>query len=143
MPVVTAGQLKKLSFTVFEKMGAPAEAAEIVSNYMVDSHLYGHDTHGVISLPRFVDDIRIGKIDPSAEIEVARSGPATAVVDGKWVFGYVTATKAMEVAVEIAKQQGVSAVGVMNGNHIGMLWGYAKIAVDQGLIGIVFCSSGP
>ncbi len=143
MPVVSASQLRELSFEVFERMGVPPEAAEIVSNYIVDSHLYGHDTHGVISLPRFVEDIRVGKIIPEAQIEVVRRGPATALVDGNRGFGYVTATEAMEIAIDVARSQGVSAVGVTNCNHIGMLWGYAKMAVDQGLIGVVVCSAGP
>ncbi len=143
MPVLTAGQLKKLTWAVFKKLGAPVEVAEIMSNYTVDSHLYGHDTHGLISIPRYANDVRVGRIDPHARVEVLRRGPATALLDGKRGFGYVTATKAMEIAIEIAKQEGVSTVGVTNCNHIGMLWGYVKTAVDQGLIGIVLCNSGP
>ncbi len=143
MPVVTASQLKELTFAVFEKLGAPAEVAEIVSNYTVVTHLYGHDTHGLISVPRYANEVKTGIIDPHAQVQVVREGPATVLLDGKQGFGYVTATKAMEMAIETARQAGVSVVGVTNCNHIGMLWGYVKMAVDQGLIGIVLCNSGP
>lgn len=143
MPVVKADELRQLGISILEKAGASTEKARIVSDYMVDSHLYGHETHGVISIPRFVKDIRVGKINLAAKMEIVRQSGGTALIDGHWDFGYVTATKAMETAIEMAGSQGTSAIAVRNCNHIGMLWGYAKMAVDRGLIGIVVCSSGP
>ena len=143
MPVVTASQLQKLTFAIFEKLGAPPEAAEIVSNYTVDTHLYGHDTHGLLSVPRYAHEVKVGKIRPRAQLEVIRRDRGTALLDGHQGFGYVSAVAAMQLAIELAQENGISAVGVTNCNHIGMLWGYAKMAVDQGLIGIVLCNSGP
>jgi len=143
MPVVTANQLRNLCLVIFERAGAPKEAAEIVSDCTVDTCLYGHDTHGAVNIARFVKDVKTGKINPKAEIEVVKRGPATALIDGHRGFGYVTATKAMKLAIEIAREQGTASVGVTNCNHVGMLWGYAKMAVDKGLIAIIFCGTGP
>ncbi len=142
MSVVRPAQVKKLTFAIFEKIGAPPEAAEIISRYTVDSHLYGHDTHGLQSVPRYVNDMKAGKIDPTAQMEIVKNDPPTVLIDGHWGFGYVTAAQAMDVAIETAKQHGLAAVAVNKCNHVGMLWGYVKMAVDEGLIAIILCSSG-
>jgi len=143
MVIVSADELKQLGVSIFKKVGTPDEIAQTVSDYMVKSHLYGHETHGVISVPRFVKDIRTGKINPKANIEIIKSTSSSALIDCHRGFGYFTAIKGMDVAIQIAKAQGVSAVGLTNCNHVGMLWGYVKQAVDKGMIGLMACSSGP
>ena len=59
MPVISAAKLKKLSVSLFEKMGVPQDVAQVVSSSTVENCLYGHDTHGMILIPRSTRLIRI------------------------------------------------------------------------------------
>ena len=51
-------------------------------------------------------------------------------------MGQVVGHKAMQMAIEKAKKVGMAMVVVRNSNHYGIAGYYAKMACDQGLIGL-------
>ena len=90
-----APHLTNVSSGLLERAGAPAGSARAAANCIVENCLYGHDSHGMALLPRFVADIESGKIDPAAQSEVVSKGPAAALVLGHRGFGQITMTDAM------------------------------------------------
>jgi LDH2 family malate/lactate/ureidoglycolate dehydrogenase len=78
-----------------------------------------------------------GQLDPRAAVEVVRDGPATALVDGGGGLGHVPAARAMRLAIEKARANGVAAVAVRNSGHFGAAGAYAAMAAAEGLIGVV------
>lgn len=124
-------------------MHVPEAIASIVSDNIVENCLYGHDSHGMTLLPRFVSDIKIGKIKPEAKSKIEKKSVCSVQIDGNRGFGQVTMTEAMNIAVDIAKDTGISAVTVTNCNHVGILWSFVKTAADKGAIGMIWCASGP
>lgn len=150
MPLFKAEQLKNLSVGIFKAAGASDYEAEVVSQHLVNANLAGHDSHGVLRIPSYISMIKEGykpygyvsKIVPGAQIEIVKETETTALIDGHWGFGQVTAGKAMELAIEKAKKHGVGAVGVLHCNHIGRLGEYSMMAAKEDLIGFVVCNSG-
>jgi len=49
----------------------------------------------------------------------------------------------MEMAIEKSKKSGLAMVGVNNSGHSGMVGYYARMALQQDLIGIVICNTRP
>jgi uncharacterized oxidoreductase len=96
----------------------------------------------VIRIPQYIASWRKGDADPTAEPEVIRQGPATALVDGKLGFGQIVARRGMEVAMEKAADVGVSSVGVFNSNHIGRLADYTEMALAQDMLAILAVNAG-
>ncbi len=143
MPKVGVDKLTKISVSFFEKMGVSAEIALLVSNHIVQNCLYGHDTHGVNLIPRFIKDLEIGKIKPEARTEIIKTTPSIARADGHRGFGAITMTDVMNAAIEMCRESGIAALTVTNLNHVGILWAYAKAATDAGMIGMLWCGSGP
>lgn len=143
MLVFSADKLRKSSVRLFEKMNVPHDIAQVVSNNIVENCLYGHDSHGLALVPRFIRDIETGKIKPEAKTEVIKKSAGTAWLDGHRGFGQVTMTDAMQTAIKIAKDTGVSAVTITNCNHVGILWTFARMAVEKGMIGMIWSESGP
>ena len=143
MPIVHADELRRLGAGIFGKMGVPGELATVVSNTIVENSLYGHDSHGALLIPRFAKDLDAGKIKPEARTEITRTAAGTARVDGHRGFGQVTMTDAMALAMEMARDSGVSAVSVTDCNHVGMLWSYVRTAAEAGMIAMIWCASGP
>ena len=82
MPTVEHNVLRKLVYDVYRTLGAPDAQARLVSDYQVDTNLYGHDSHGCVAVPRFVNDVRSGKIVPYAEPELVRRDGPTALING-------------------------------------------------------------
>lgn len=143
MPTFTASQLKRVGISVFEAAGVPNSEAKRVTDSLVEANLVGHDSHGVIRILQYVENIRKGKIKLGVKIEVVRETPSTALIDGHWGFGQVIAEKGMKIAIEKAKGTSMSSVGVFHCNHIGRLGEYSMMAAERDMIGAVVCNSEP
>lgn len=143
MPRIMSDQLREIAREIFKAVGVKENLAERVSDSLVESNLRGVDSHGVMRLPAYVRLIEQGKIRPDSKPIVVRETVATAVVDGGWGFGQVVARRAMEIAIEKARQCGASAVGVIHCNHIGRLGEYSQMAAEEDMIGMIMCNSGP
>ncbi|MDE0634629.1 MAG: Ldh family oxidoreductase [Candidatus Poribacteria bacterium] len=137
MPNLTAEELIDICLNVFQKLNIPPSEAEIVTRSMVDANRVGHDSHGVIHLPKYVQELEAGLIQPGAPIETRHESASIAVLDGNWGFGPVIATHAVALAIQKAKQTDISSVAVSRCNEVGRLGGYACLAVDAEMIGLL------
>ena len=140
MPTLTAAQLTQICRNVFRKWDVSAAEAEIVTQSMVDANRVGHDSHGVIHLPKYVRELEAGLIQSGAPIEIVQESASIAVLDGHWGFGPVIATRAVEIAIQKAKQTDVSTIAVSRCNEVGRLGGYASLAADAGMIGLLMAN---
>src|SRR5262245_55307846 len=84
--------------------GLPPADAATVAELMAETDLAGADAHGVFRLPHYVRRLRAGGVNPRPRIRVARSGPATALVDGDDGMGHLVMGEAARTAVEIARE---------------------------------------
>jgi uncharacterized oxidoreductase len=130
--------LTALCAEVFERLGSGPPEARRVAASLVGANLTGHDSHGVIRLPRYVDWVRLGDILPNQTIELIVDTPVIAVVDGRYGFGQTVAPSAVAVGIEKAKAAGLSAVSLRNAGHIGRVGEWAEMAAAAGLISIHF-----
>jgi uncharacterized oxidoreductase len=137
MPIFTAEELTEICFSVFRAMGVSDAEAELVAQSMVEANLAGHDSHGVIHLPKYVREIENGLIQPGAEIQVRRESPSMATLDGGWGFGPVIAVHAVKLAALKAKATDVATVTAYRCNEVGRLGGYALIAAKEDMIGLL------
>ncbi len=136
--------LQEMAQRIFVAAGTPEDLAAHVARHLVKANLSGHDSHGVIRIPRYVQMIEQGTLAGAARPEVVRDWPATAVVDGKRGFGQVAASLALDVAIDKAGKNGVGAASVRRCNHIGRLGDYSEAAAERGYIAIMtYGSAGP
>lgn len=140
MPNLTAKELTDICLNVFEKLNISTSEAEIVTRSMVDANRVGHDSHGVIHLPKYVQELEAGLIQPGAPIETMHESASIAVLDGNWGFGPVIATRAVELAIQKAKQTDISSIAVSRCNEVGRLGGYACLAADAEMIGLLMAN---
>ena len=68
----SAGELLHLARAVLEDAGAPPATAAAVAESLVESNLRGHDSHGVRRLVPYLEFVRDGQVDPTAEPEVTK-----------------------------------------------------------------------
>ena len=137
MPNFTAEELTTVCLNVFQELNIPAAEAEVVTRSMVDANRVGHDSHGVIHLPKYVRELEAGLIQPGSPTETLHESASIAVLDGNWGFGPVIATRAVELAIQKAKQTDVSSIAVSQCNEVGRLGGYACLAADAEMIGLL------
>lgn len=119
----------------------PDDDARQVAQSLVQTSLWGIDSHGIARLPHYLNRLAHGSILARPAIAVTRSGPATAHVSGGQGLGIVVAHRANRVAMDIARESGVGAVGVSDSSHCGAIGLYTRDAARAGLVGIGFTHS--
>lgn len=139
---VQADKITELGIEIFTKQGASLERATFLVDTLVEANLTGHDSHGVFYYVRYSDRIKEGYLKVDAEPKIVKETPGTALIDGNWTFGQITAKKLVETAVDKAKENMVSAVGAFNCNHIGRIGYYTDWAAKQGIITTFYVNVG-
>jgi LDH2 family malate/lactate/ureidoglycolate dehydrogenase len=115
--------------------GASAESVEAATRAMMHASRLGVDSHGVRLTEHYTRALRGGRVNARPAPSVRRTGPATAILDGDDGLGHLTGFRAMELAVEIAGESGVGAVGAVRSSHYGAAGAYAFAAAEAGMIG--------
>src|ERR1044071_2872169 len=140
MPKIKAERLEEIGRALFEAAGAPAAEAALVMRHIVGANLVGHDSHGVIQIPTYIDRIKAGHIVPGAPWQIVKESPTTTVVEGHW--GFVANERAMRLTIEKAEKSNVAAATVFRQGHIGRLSSYTQMAAQAGMIGLITADSG-
>ncbi|HSW82072.1 MAG TPA: Ldh family oxidoreductase [Usitatibacter sp.] len=141
MQRVRRERLETWAVACLEKVGVPPPEAKLVGSSLVQTSVWGIDSHGVLRLTHYLNRMTIGSISPSAAPVVMRTGPVTAQVHGQDGLGIVHASLAMEVAIEMAKESGAGIVGVGHSSHCGAMGLYTRMAAREHLIGIAMTHS--
>lgn len=133
--------LKKFCCDAFERFGFTADECKIITDVLLLSDLYGIESHGMQRLVRYHKGIEKGLINPKAKPEVVFETPVSAVIEGNDGMGQLISHEAMKIAIKKAKESGVGIVTVRNSNHFGIAGYYAKMACDEGLLGMAMTNS--
>jgi hydroxycarboxylate dehydrogenase B len=142
MVMIKADRLRGLVGDIFSAAGCSRGEAERIARYLVAANLAGHDSHGVVRVPRYVEMKRDGRVVADQTIEVTVDTPVLAVIDGRFGFGQSVAPQAVEIGIAKCKAMGLSAVSLRNSGHIGRVGDWAEMAAAADLISIHFVNAG-
>jgi uncharacterized oxidoreductase len=142
MPIVQADRLTRIGAVLLKAAGASDEEANAVAVGCVNANLAGHDSHGAIAIPTYIDRIKAGHIVPGAKWTIVQESPTTTVIDGHWGFGFHVNAKAMALTIEKAKTANLAACTVFRQSHVGRLAAYPMMAIKEGMIGLATADSG-
>ena len=142
MPKISAERLHKIGAGLLVGAGASQQEADTVARGCINANLVGHDSHGIILIPSYVERIKVGHIVPGAPFKIVQESPSTTVIDGHWGFGFVVNERAMQMTIEKAKVTNVAAATVYRQSHVGRLGAYPLMAAQAGMIGIATADSG-
>lgn len=131
-------RLRAVVVEICRRGGGSDDAAAIVADHLVQANLFGHDSHGVGMLPRYVEGIAAGKLVPGASAQVVKDEGAVLVVDGRRGFGQAVARDAILRGIERARQTGVVMLALRNAFHIGRIGTYGELCAEAGMISIHF-----
>ena len=147
IPTVTVplDLLARFCREVAERMGVAPDDAVIFVDALLSGSLRSlpGQGQGVQQLPVYHERIKSGVVDVAARFEVAGRHGGAALTDAHRGLGSVAATKAMSLAIDLAADQGVGAVGVRDSTHFGIAAYYAMLALPHDFIGIAFSNAGP
>ena len=133
---IRVDSMKAFCNEVFKKFGFTEEESSIITDVLMLSDIYGIESHGVQRLVRYHKGIESGMIKVHAKPEIVKETPVSAVIDGHEGMGQLIGHFSMNLAIKKAKETGIGIVTVRESNHYGIAGYYAKMACDQGLIGM-------
>ena len=142
MPSIMPDELEKIATALLIEAGASKEESKVISRLSIAANLAGHDSHGIIQIPTYIDRVNRGHIVPGAKYEIVKDTPTTTVVDGHWGFGYSVTERLMRETIEKAKTQNIAAATVYRQSHIGRLAAYPLMAAQADMIGMITADSG-
>jgi len=134
MPSFAANDLTEFVTRLFSAAGVPQEDASIVARSLVGANLRGHDSHGVMRVPQYVDFLQTGTYNIGVDLKVEHDSPAVVVCDGQWGLGQVQAHRLLDLVIPRARQFGLAAGTARNCGHVGRLGEYAERATEEGLV---------
>ncbi|OZM76996.1 malate/lactate/ureidoglycolate dehydrogenase [Pseudonocardia sp. MH-G8] len=136
--LIAADELESTVREIFTAAGCSTDEAGLIARELLGANLAGHDSHGVVRVPLYVDWMRQGYVLAGQEAQVVTDGGAFVVLDGNRGFGQTIAAQAVALGVERAQASGSCIVALRNAGHIGRVGAYAETALAAGLISIHF-----
>jgi LDH2 family malate/lactate/ureidoglycolate dehydrogenase len=143
MPTFAAGDLKQLIQVILEASGTPEQSARHVADSLIDANLAGHDSHGVIRVLQYLEEVEKGALDPKAEPEMILRDGGIAVVDGKWGWGQVAMLMATREVVDRARETGIGLATVTRCYHIGRVAPYVEEITNAQMVGLAMANANP
>src|SRR6266446_5550895 len=141
MVKLNAAALRDFVGDIFVAVGCSRAEAEGIARYLVAANLVGHDSHGVIRVPRYVQLKKDGVIVADRNVRVLLDTPVLAVVDGEFGFGQTIAPQAVAIGIAKCRAMGLSAVAMRNSGHIGRVGDWAEMAAEAGLVSVHFVNA--
>jgi LDH2 family malate/lactate/ureidoglycolate dehydrogenase len=87
-------------------------------------------------LRAYVQWFRDGILNPNPQARIVSETPATATIDGDRGLGVLQGTRAMQLAIDKARETGVGVVTMRNSGHLGAVGHFATQAARQDMVGI-------
>jgi len=133
--LTSEGQLEGVVAALFEAVDVPSTDAHSIAETLVFADMRGVESHGVQFAPRYVRGLSRGLLNPAPKVSAVRERGAIAVLDGDNGLGFISARAAIDLAVELARRNGIGCVTVRHSNHFGPAAFYAMRALEAGMIG--------
>lgn len=140
---VDVDKLRTVTEQVFMHCGVPESEARLGADVLIFADESGIDTHGVSNMLRaYVASYNSNATNPDPQMKIVKETPSTATIDGDGGLGLMIAPKAMEIAIQKARDVGTGLVAVRNSGHLGAAGYHAMMAAEQDMIGWCMTAGG-
>jgi ureidoglycolate dehydrogenase (NAD+) len=140
---VSAAALSRFATEVFARAGLPRGDAALVAEVLVWANLRGVDTHGVLRIPRYVELIENGDMNPRPSLRIRTETPAAVLLEADRAAGPVAMMRGVAEAVRKARDAGIGLALVRATTHTAALGYYTLEITKEGMAGIALAGSWP
>ena len=138
---IAADRLRRLAATILGAAGSSADEADVVAARLIGANLAGHDSHGVIRVPQYVDQVQAGHVLPNRTAEVVSETDAVTVLDGQGGYGQIVGAQSVQAAIDKATRHGIALSALQRSAHLGRLGDWAEMAAAAGMASIHFVNA--
>lgn len=131
--VFQAKALEHAIATIVAAGGSEPREAQLVSSNLVMANLSGHDSHGVGMIPRYIESLKEGGLQPNRHPQIKFDGDALLALDGHAGYGQVIGLEATDMAIARFGTNPCT-IGIPLAGKPPMILDMATSAVAQGKI---------
>lgn len=140
---IAEAEARALATAAFTRAGVPAAEAADAAEILTLAEMMGIGTHGLSRVRTYVERMAAGGIDPGATASVTAPAPALRLVDARNGLGPAMARRALDAAIEAARETGLGGAFCRRSSHLGALSPYLWIAAEAGFAAIVSSNTAP
>lgn len=134
---ITPDALTALAVDALMAYGVLEQDAQRVARILVLADMMKLHTHGVSRLVSYCERLRIGGIDPAPQIRTEAPAPAIRRIDGGNGLGPLVGMRALDAAMEAARETGIAMAICCGSSHFGPIAPYAWIAAAEGFASMI------
>ena len=139
--LISSSDLGVLTTSVFVAAGSEEAEARAIAENLVTANLMGHDSHGVILVPAYVEQALDGRLKPGASVSVVLDNGVFMLLDGNMGYGQIIGPQAMELGIAKAREHGAAIVGLRNTHHLGRIGAWGELCAQAGLVSMHFVTA--
>jgi (2R)-3-sulfolactate dehydrogenase (NADP+) len=141
MPSFSLAQAEALVAEALQRSRTGAENARAVARALVLAEADGLASHGLLRVPIYAAQARIGKVDGFATPSVERPRPALVEIDAKHGFAYPALNRAVALLPDMAREFGIAAAGIRRSHHVGVAGHQAERLAEAGMVALFFANA--
>jgi uncharacterized oxidoreductase len=141
MPSIPAETLTDFAAALLAAGGLGPDEATLVARSLVAANLRGHDSHGVMRVPYYLDQVAKGELQPGATMTILNESSALLMADGHWGFGQALARELTSRLITKAHESAVCVGTLIHSGHIGRLGEYCEQAALAGMVSLVMVNT--
>jgi len=123
--------------------GLPEAAASETAAHLTFADACGIHSHGAVRMDYYAERLVKGGITLEPNMSFEKTGAATGIFHGDNGMGHYVCNEAMSIAIHLAKEAGIAAVGIEQTSQSGTMAYYVKQAAEADLVAIAMCQSDP
>jgi len=135
---IQADALRRVVAEIFKRAGSEEPEAATVAKRLVDANLVGHDSHGVVRIPSYLEMVQGGGVSLNKHAKIVLDTAVAVVVDGQSGFGQVIGEEAIALGIEKAKRSGVGVVALRHSSHLGRIGDWTEQCAEAGFASVHF-----
>uniref|UniRef100_A0A0K0EMG6 Malate dehydrogenase n=1 Tax=Strongyloides stercoralis TaxID=6248 RepID=A0A0K0EMG6_STRER len=141
--VSPVNDVKRYIIDCMKVVGTDSDHAKMLADVLVKGDNRGHYSHGINRLEMYMRDVKTGTCKGKGKPKILNDFAATAWVDGNNLLGPVVGNFCIDLAIEKAKNYGISLVSTKGSNHYGIAGYYTLKSMESGMIGISMTNTSP
>ncbi len=138
MIAVSIAHVRRLTADVFIDRGCEPDIANDLADHLVEADRCGFSSHGLSLIPKYLQDIENGDVNPAGRPELKRSEGTLLQFDGHKGFGQHIGRVVVQHGITEAKRHGYNIITLSNAHHLGRLGHYGSMAADVGMALLLF-----
>ncbi len=141
MPTIEAEALLDFATRLLTSNNVPENEAAVIAESLVGANLRGHDSHGVMRIPFYLDGLKKGETTAGAQLNITKETDTTIVADGGWGFGQTLIHDLTDRLIAMAKKHGTGVGTLIHSSHVGRLGEYCEKATQAGLVSMMMVNT--